>query len=241
MASSTFAATTEGSIVPIGFMPVRTIPGMTTLVPTEAPSALSSARRTSVRPSTPCFATVYGAELLERHDGRHGRHVHDVALLAGGQDARHEGSHAVDHAPEVDVDHPVPLVERDLPREAAVHYARVVHRHVEGPEVLGGGAAHTIDGVRVANIGTDREDVSAAGAQPLGLPVEPALVHVRHDHVHALGDEGLRDGQADPAGGARHHGDPVTQFLHGVILAFRFPGVVAGGKRAPNGGSTRRA
>ena len=51
-------------------------------------------------------------------DGQHARHrgrVHDVAALALLQQPGHEGPHAVDHAPEVDAEHPSPVVERERP------------------------------------------------------------------------------------------------------------------------------
>ncbi len=60
MASTTFAATTADETVPIGFMAVLIIPGITTLTPTGASNESNSARSTSESPSTPCLATVYG-------------------------------------------------------------------------------------------------------------------------------------------------------------------------------------
>ena len=58
MASTTCAATTADATVPIGFIAVLIIPGMTTLTPMGAPIASNSARKTSESPSTPCLATV---------------------------------------------------------------------------------------------------------------------------------------------------------------------------------------
>jgi hypothetical protein len=69
----------------------------------------------------------------------------------------------------------------------------------------------TVDGVRVADVRTDGEDVAPAGAQPFGLLVEPVFVHIGHDHAHPVGDEGLGDGQSDPAGGTCHHGNPALE------------------------------
>ena len=60
MASITWSATSDASTVPMGFIPVRIMPGMTTLTPIGAPTANRSARNTSDSPRTPCLATVYG-------------------------------------------------------------------------------------------------------------------------------------------------------------------------------------
>ena len=58
MASSTLAATCSGPTVPNGFSPVLIMPGITTLTPTGASIAASSARNPSEIPSTPCFDAV---------------------------------------------------------------------------------------------------------------------------------------------------------------------------------------
>ena len=58
----------------------------------------------------------------------------------------------MDDAPQVDVDDPVPVLERDLPRVAAVDHAGVVHGHVELPEALDGGAADALDGVGIPHV-----------------------------------------------------------------------------------------
>ena len=156
MASIDVAATADASTVPMGFIPVRIMPGMTTLTPIGAPTATRSARNTSDSPRTPCLATVYGPSRSDGEDRRHRCGVHDVALLAGGEDERHEGVHPVDHAPQVHVDDAVPLLERELPRPSAVDDAGVVHRDVQRSVAVDGGAAEPIDRVGIAHVGGDR-------------------------------------------------------------------------------------
>ena len=136
MASTTLAATVADDTVPTGFMPVLIMPGMTTLTPTGALSDADLGAQDVGEPEHPVLGHGVGPEATQRHDGRHGAGVDDVAFLFRGQNARHEGADAVDDAPQVDVDDPVPLLERDLPGVAAVDDAGVVHGHVELSEPL---------------------------------------------------------------------------------------------------------
>jgi hypothetical protein len=109
--------------------------------------------------------------------------VHDVAFLSGGEDQRHERPHPVDHAPQVGVEDAVPLVERELPRGAAVHDAGVVHRDVQTAVPLHGFTSDRVDTYRVAHVAPHGRDITA---DPLRMRRDRVLVDVGHDHLHAF-------------------------------------------------------
>ena len=134
MASSTFLATVDGSTSPTGFIPVLIMPGMTTLTPTGASYGLQLGPQDVAQPQHAVLGDRVGPDTWESQDGGHRRRVDDVALLTGGQDQWDEGPHAVDDAPEIRVENPMPLLERKLPRISAVHDAGIVHGDVERSE-----------------------------------------------------------------------------------------------------------
>ena len=73
----------------------------------------------------------------------------------------------VDDAPQVDVEHVVPLGKRELPRVAPVDDAGVVHGDVERSELVNGGAPGALDGVGIADVNRNavhRRPLLAAGA-----------------------------------------------------------------------------
>ena len=107
----------------------------------------------------------------------------------------------MDHAPQVDVEDEAPLRERQLPGEALHDDARVVHRDVQVPEVLGEGRpAGPVHRVRVGHVDDQRRAHRRHhGAGPTRRP-EPDIVEVGHEHdASARGDERFGDGEADPA------------------------------------------
>ena len=167
-----------------------------------------------------------------------------MALLAQRQDQRHERPHAVDHAPQVDVDHTVPLVERDLPAVAAVHDAGVVHGDVQRPEAIERRLADGLHGALVPNVGNDGVHRGAGGVQPVAVDGQRVRVDVGHDHLRPLGHGCFHNGEADPAGRARHHHRAPLQFHRPSVGAPRrarsddgckFPSAAAGCHRAAMG------
>ena len=82
-------------------MPVLIMPGITTLTPTGASIAASSPAQARRRSRAPRAWPRCRGRAGDRDHRGHRRGVHDVALLARRQDARHERMDAVDDAPEV--------------------------------------------------------------------------------------------------------------------------------------------
>ena len=50
------------------------------------------------------------------------------------------------------------------------------------------------------------------------MRLESLLVHVGHDHAHALGDEGLDDREPDTARGAGDDGTSALELFHDSTL-----------------------
>src|SRR5213595_3886365 len=69
-----------------------------------------------------------------RDQSRDRRGVDDVALALR-EEPRHEGAHAVDHAPEVDAQDPLPVGERVLPHRAERRHAGVVAHDMRRAEL----------------------------------------------------------------------------------------------------------
>ena len=137
--------------MPIGFMPVLISPGMTTLTPTGASMVVLGAQHVRQTEDTVLGHRVR-PEPGARWHCRHRGHVDDVTLLTRGEDPRHEGTDAMDVAPEVDVQDAVPLLQRQLPRVATVDDASVVHRDVQRADAIDGGLSEPVDAIGVTVI-----------------------------------------------------------------------------------------
>ena len=124
----------------------------------------------------------------------------------------------MDDAPQVDVEHPVPVLERYLPGVAPVDDAGVVHRDVQFPETLDGGGADALDVLGVPYIRRHRDDPSSPIGQSRRVRPEIVFVDVGHDDTHAGGNEGFDNGQPDATRRAGHDGDPSFQLLHGQAM-----------------------
>ena len=212
MASTTLAATCSGPTVPNGLSPVLIMPGITTLTPTGASIAASSARKPVGDAEHAVLRRGVGPDARDRGDRRHRRGVHHVTRLAGREDAGHERADPVDHAPQVDVDHAVPVRERQLPGVALHDDAGVVHRDVQLPEVLDRGVGGALDRVGIGHVDDQRPHLGATIGETLGVRREPRLVEVGHEHAHPRGDERLGDREADPARRAGHDRGAAVQF-----------------------------
>ena len=128
----------------------------------------------------------------------------------GGHQVGQDGVAAVDHAPQVDADDPVPVVQAVLREQPAAAHARVVHHLVHG--AVGGdhGVGQREHGVAVGHVepvhahpGDERRDLG----QSLG-------VHVDQRELAAFGGQGQGQGPSDAARGPCHHGRAALQGLH---------------------------
>ena len=82
------------------------------------------------RPPRTCAGRVRAEAEAALQPG-HRRGVDDVAAFAMGTDMRKEGADAVKHAHQVDVEHPSPVVERDVVDAAAAGDTGIVADHMD--------------------------------------------------------------------------------------------------------------
>ena len=75
-----------------------------------------------------------------------------MAAFAMGADMRQEAFDAVQHAHQVDVDHPSPIIERDVVDAAAGGDAGIVADHMHIPERIERGLRRALDACRVGHI-----------------------------------------------------------------------------------------
>ena len=87
-------------------------------------------------PTTANLARRVGTEAEPAIHPGHRRGVDDVAAFAVGADVRQEGADAVQHAHQIDVEHPAPVVERDVVDAAGGRNAGIVADHMDVAEGL---------------------------------------------------------------------------------------------------------
>jgi hypothetical protein len=158
------------------------------------------------QPDDPVLRGGVGAEARPGDQAGHRGGVHDVPALAVGLEYGQERVHAVDDAPQVDAEHPAPVVDCQVGDRGERPDARVVADHVHGTERLDGGAGQIGDALRVAHV-----DGNAGGADLRGCRLHGVPLDVGDDHLGALGGEPGGDALADPRSAACHHGDLPVQ------------------------------
>ena len=128
----------------------------------------------------------------------------------------HERPHAVDHAPEVDAEHPLPVVERERPRPARSSTTpALLHTTWTAPNASIVASARRSTSSHRETSATTRRTSSTRRPAARPRPARAAPLDVGQDDPHALGREPLGHGQPDAAGGPGDDGDPPAQLLHG--------------------------
>ena len=82
----------------------------------------------------------------------------------------------------------------------------VVHQDVDPPHLLERACTHLLDALALLHVDDTGTGLAAAGADGLGHLLGERGVAVDHHHLGAVGSEGLQDGAADAATGARDQG-----------------------------------
>ena len=177
-----------------------------------------------------CLGGRVGRQGRGGEEPGHRRGDHDVAALAAVHHGRQERAQRVDHAPQVDVEHPTPVLLGGVQERAAHPDAGVGHDHIRDA-VLGGHLIRQDSGGR--RVG-DVEPVGQAGRAVRGDLGGGAFggrgVDVHAQQVRALLGEGQRAGPADAAAGA---GDQDQLSVHRAAwLADPGPGQLAAGRTA---------
>ena len=83
---------------------------------------------------------------------------------------RRERAHPVDHAEQVDTEHPPPLLERDGPAQPSPAHAGVVAHHVDGAVFGQRRVAQPLDLRRVGHVGRHAERGCARGREAIVDP-----------------------------------------------------------------------
>jgi hypothetical protein len=148
-----------------------------------------------------------------------------MAAFAVGADVRQKTPDAVEHAHQVDVDHPSPVVERDVVDAAAGGHTRIVANDMHVPERIEGGLRRAFDACGIGDIA----DGAANFRRDLQETFDGGLQRVRLDvgqhHLHALPGERARHRKSDAAGPAGHEGRFSGEFSHGrsSLAGFELP------------------
>ncbi len=161
-------------------------------------------------------------DVVDRHELRggeagHRRRVDDVPLVTPGEHAGQECPHAVDHAPEVHVDDPLPVGERVLVHGADHGDAGVVAEHVGGAECFVGLARQPLDVLGAGDVDPRGEDGRSFLPDLVGRLRERVHLDVGHDDLHALGGEALGESEPDAARRARHHRHAIPELFHARV------------------------
>ena len=128
-----------------------------------------------------------------------------MASLALRDDALREGLDTVDHAPQIDVDDPAPVVVGHVHDRATHGNARVEEDDVNGAHLLESGIGERLHGRAVAHVAQHAFGSGALRAQLRNRGVERGALDVGEHEAHALACQRLRGREPDPAGATRDH------------------------------------
>ena len=104
---------------------------------------------------------------------------------------RQEDSMTVDDTPEVDVEHPLPRLLREVLHPAGGNDTRIVEYHVYAPEALHGGAGRRREIVESSDVAPHAQH-AIPGLREFGLRgPERRLLNVGKYQIHTLGTEAV--------------------------------------------------
>ena len=159
-----------------------------------------------------------------------------MAAFAVGADMRQEALDAVQHAHQVDVDHPAPVVERDMVDAAAGGDAGIVADHMDVAEPLERRLRGALDAFGIGDVADGAVDVGRDLAQAFDRRAKRICLDIGNHHLHA----GLREraGHRKPnsAGPAGHKGRLAGKLTHDRIPPrdFDFPTCMKPPRRIAN-------
>jgi len=151
-----------------------------------------------------------------------------VAAFAVGADMRKEGTDAVKHAHQVDVEHPSPIVERDVVDAASSADTSVVANHMDISECLVRRLGSTLDADRSGNVADDAAYIRPKIVQAFNGDRQRVSLDIGEHHFHASLRKGTAKREPDAAGSACHecclagespHNFPLKGFTERIISA----------------------
>jgi hypothetical protein len=168
---------------------------------------------------------VVDAHVGRREQAGHAGGVGDVAAVArvfggGFEHHRREQAHAVDHAPQVDAQHPFPVGNGVLPHQAARAHAGVVEHEVRCAETfLHGSGQRSICAASDTSTLRASTCAPAASISAAGL-VERVLLHVDQHEVHAACGADARAFEAEARTRASENGGLALEVLNHLPVSF---------------------
>src|SRR2546427_411429 len=173
---------------------------------------------------------VVGRELRVAHDPGHRRHVHDGAAAAGPHHLEEREARDEEHAGEIDVQEPLPVLDGHGGHRRVAHDdARVVDEHVDPAEPRHGRLDHARGGRRRRHVALDGDRPPAGGQDAPDRLLQFGLSPTGDHHRRALPREELGRGAADPRPATRDQ-RPLPRQSHRaqIYLITRPPGPPAG-------------
>ena len=131
---------------------------------------------------------------------------------------RQEQLASVDHAPEVDPEEPLEVVDRVLLEQLPARDARVVHQHLSAAVLSLDRAREALHLLELRHVDFVPAHPRAARLDPPRRLGEPVDVDVRQRELAALAREPQRDRPSDPARRTRHHSRPASKRLHARMV-----------------------
>ncbi|MCY1548430.1 hypothetical protein D9M68_845390 [compost metagenome] len=106
-------------------------------------------------------------------------------LLRGGQHQRREDAHAVDHAVEVDAEHPFPVLQRVFPEQSPGAHAGIVEQQVDLPERFHRGVSQRLHLLGARHVGAQADHRHVARLEFGHGRVQRVFLHVGQHQLHA--------------------------------------------------------
>ena len=192
---------------------VRTKLGHSTLTP--MPCGLSCSGKALRHADHGKFARPVGAESQSGLHPRHRCGVDDMAAFAMGADMRQEALDAVEHAHQVDVDHPSPIIQRDVVDAAAGSDTGIVAHHMHMPERVECGLRRALDACGVGDIADGAANVRGDFLQAFDRGLQRIRLDIGQHHFHAGLGKRPAERKSDACGSAGHKGRLAGEFSHG--------------------------
>jgi hypothetical protein len=155
------------------------------------------------------------------HPG-HGRGVDDVAAFTVAADVRKEGTDTVQHSHQIDVEHPTPIVERDIVDTAAGGDTGIVADHMDISERLVGCLGRTLDADGIGDVTGNAAYVRPKTLQAFDRGGQRIGFDIGEHHFHAGLRKGPAERESDATGPARDECCLAGEFPHDFPAAFGF-------------------
>ena len=152
----------------------------------------------------------------------HGGGVDEVAALAVAVIRGREDLHAIDHAHQVDVGHPLPVAEREPCRTGRPQPTpALLQTRWTLPNLAMVSRAALLSEVAARDVGDHALGADLQRAQFGHRGGQGGRLDIGQHDLHAFAAEHLGHGQADAAGPAGDEGDLALEILHAWFLALR--------------------